>query len=55
MINVNVVVEVDDETLEEMIYDTNAKFKLKMVQRDRTYDGASEPPMAEFVWKVQKI
>lgn len=52
--NVNVAVEVDDDTLEEMIYNPSAGFHLKMMQRDRIYDGTPEPPLAQFVWKVQK-
>lgn len=54
MINVNAAVEVDDQVLEDMIFEPTAKFQLKLVQRDRTYDGTPEPAVADFVWKVEK-
>lgn len=54
MISVNIDVQVDDEVLETMTYEPGRKFALKLVQRDRTYDGTQEPQPADFIYKITR-
>jgi len=51
MLDINIAVEAPEEMLEEMTVNPGGDYRLKLIQRDATYNGTPDN-LAEFVFKV---
>lgn len=54
--NINVSVDATDEIYQELAENPDKTFALKLIQRDRVYDGCpTNAPKADFVFQVRKL